>query len=79
MVPRYVTAVPTGAVLAAVAGVLEGGGRPMPVAEIHAAVSSVADVAVPRPSVKAALSSHCRGPGARFHRVRYGVYALQQS
>jgi len=65
-----------GAVLTAVAGVLEGGGRPMSVAEIHAAISSLADAAVPRSSVNAALSSHCRGPSARFRRIRFGVYAL---
>jgi len=50
-----------GAVLAAVAGVLEGGGRPMSVAEIHAAVTRVAG-AVARPAGDvAAVDPHWLG------------------
>ena len=67
-----------GAVLAAVTLLLGRASRLMSVAEIHAGVASATGAAVPSSSVKGALSSHCRGAEARFRRVRFGVYVLQQ-
>jgi len=68
-----------GAVLTAVTSVLFHAGGPLSVSEVYAEVVSATGAAVPRSSVKMALSSHCRGAHARFRRVEFGVYEFAVS
>ena len=66
-----------GAVLDAVATVLERAGGPMRVRDIHAEVERAFLDAVPFSSVNEALSTHAKGSQSRFRRVRYGVYEMR--
>jgi len=63
-----------GALLDAVTAVLERAGCPLRVREVHAAVEELYGERVPFSSVNEALSSHAKGDGGRFRRVRYGTY-----
>jgi hypothetical protein len=63
-----------GALLDAVTAVLERAGCPLRVREVHAAVEELYGERVPFSSVNEALSTHARGDGGRFRRVRYGPY-----
>ena len=65
-----------GALLDAVTAVLEHAGCPMRVREVHAAVEELYGERVPFSSVNEALSTHARGDGGRFRRVRYGTYEM---
>jgi hypothetical protein len=67
-----------GALLDAVTTVLEHAGCPLPVREVHAAVEEFYGEKVPFSSVNEALSTHARGDGGRFRRVRYGTYAVAE-
>jgi len=67
-----------GALLDAVTAVLERAGSPLRVREVHAAVEELHGERVPFSSVNEALSTHVRGDGARFRRVRYGTYEMAQ-
>ena len=65
-----------GAILDAVIAVLERAGCPLRVREVHAAVEDLYGERVPFSSVNEALSSHAKGDGGRFRRVRYGTYDM---
>jgi hypothetical protein len=67
-----------GALLDAVTAVLEHAGCPMRVREVHAAIEEFYGERVPFSSVNEALSTHARGNGARFRRVRYGTYEMAE-
>jgi hypothetical protein len=67
-----------GALLDAVTTVLELAGCPLRVREAHVAVEELWGERVPFSSVNEALSTHARGDGARFRRVRYGTYEMAQ-
>jgi len=67
-----------GTVLAAVTDVLLHVGEPRSVSEIYAAVSGMSRNPVPRSSVNAALSSHCRGEDDRLRKLSFGLYELRQ-
>jgi hypothetical protein len=66
-------------VVTAVTTVLFHAGCPLSVSEVYAEVVGATGAAVPRSSVKMALSSHCRGAHARFRRVKFGVYEFAAS
>jgi len=51
-------------------------GRPMHAREIHAAAEQLLGASVSWPSVKHCLSTHSRGEGPRFRRLRRGWYRL---
>jgi len=63
-----------GSVLDAVTTALERAGRPLRVRDVHAATEEVLGGPIPFSSVNEALSTHVKGDGALFRRVRYGVY-----
>ena len=65
-----------GALLEAVTTVLEDSNCPLRVREVHAAVEELHGEPVPFSSVNEALSTHARGDGGRFRRVRYGTYEM---
>jgi hypothetical protein len=65
-----------GALLDAVTTVLELAGSPLRVREVHAAVEELYGERVPFSSVNEALSTHAKGDGGRFRRVRYGTYDM---
>jgi len=65
-----------GVLLDAVTTVLELAGCPLRVREVHAAVEEFYGERVPFSSVNEALSTHARGDGGRFRRVRYGTYEM---
>jgi len=65
-----------GALLEAVAAVLERAGCPLRVREVQAAVEQLFGEPVPLSSVSEALSTHAIGGGQRFRRVRYGTYEV---
>ena len=68
-----------GALLDAVAPVLDRAGCPLRVREVHAAIEELFDERVPFSSVNEALSTHATGTDARFRRVRYGSYETARS
>jgi hypothetical protein len=68
-----------GVLLDAVTTVLELAGSPLRVREVHAAVEELYGERVPFSSVNEALSTHARGDGERFRRVRYGTYEVARS
>lgn len=65
-----------GALLDAVATVLERAGRPLRVRDVHAAVEELYGEPVPFSSVNEALSAHANIDRGRFRRVRYGIYDM---
>ena len=65
-----------GALLEAVATVLERAACPMRVREIHAGVEGLYGERVLFSSVNEALSTHASGDRGRFRRVRYGIYDM---
>ena len=65
-----------GALLDAVSNILERAGSSLRVREVHVAVEELYGQRVPFSSVNEALSTHARGDGGRFRRVRYGTYEL---
>jgi hypothetical protein len=67
-----------GALLDAVTAVLERAGCPLRVREVYAAVEELYGERVPFSSVNEALSTHARGDGGRFRRVRYGTYGMAE-
>ena len=65
-----------GVLLEAVTTVLELAGSSLRVREVHAAVEELWGERVPFSSVNEALSTHAKGDGGRFRRVRYGTYDM---
>ncbi|HEX7244418.1 MAG TPA: hypothetical protein VF245_02495 [Solirubrobacterales bacterium] len=56
--------------------VLVASSKPLPVAEIHAAVERILSMPIPKGTVNSFLSVESRGPKARFERIELGVYRM---